>query len=395
MPAFAAPAVRLLLLGASAMLTGVALTLRRWSRTFASSGAGCATYLLAAALLQVGCGDARTSNDDAGADLGSAPDASTDLGRIDAGVDDLGVDASLGDAPTLRHRVDMPASALAREALRLMGATEAGGANSCHDCHGITRDSIRHFRELSDTAWSTCFADLAVTTPAAAERVISCFRDAGNYSAGKLGIYSTGAYFDWFRYVFQRARGDAWEADYDAFVARVGMSPRGHTTWTQAEFDLVTEWFLRGTPQVDTVLPPPSPPPDCVPSVGPEVARIVADGALTGWAARNTEASILMHGCAGASTPEECLSTYPLASERAIGAGWSVVSGSTARVLFEMNYRSSYWTRSSADGRFVAHGGSPDGSGAAFIDLQRGIVIGAEASFDPGFFPDNSGFLFQ
>jgi len=376
------------------MLPLMATTRRRRQLTQSSRSGRRTAALLTGALLLAGCGEHRTSGD-AGSDASSLPDAAPDLGATDAGLDDLGVDASLGDAPVLRHRVDMPASALAREALRLMGAVEAGGSNSCHDCHGITRESIGHFRELSDTAWSTCFTDLAVTTPVAAERVISCFRAAGNYSAGKLGIYSTGAYFEWFRYVFQRARGAAWEADYNAFVARVGMSPRGHTRWTQAEFDLVTEWFLRGTPQVETILLPPPPPPDCTSSVGPEVAAIVDESALTGWSARNRAASILMHGCAGASTASECLGTYPLASDRAIGAGWSVIAGSRARILFEMNYASSYWTRSSADGRFVAHGGSPDGSGAAFIDLQRGVVIGAVASYDPGFFPDNSGFLFQ
>ena len=34
-------------------------------------------------------------------------------------------------------------------------------------------------------------------------------------------------------------------------------------------------------------------------------------------------------------------------------------------------------------------------AGASIIDLARGVVIAAEGRYDPGWFPDNSGFMFQ
>jgi hypothetical protein len=65
------------------------------------------------------------------------------------------------------------------------------------------------------------------------------------------------------------------------------------------------------------------------------------------------------------------------------------------RVLADNTYVSSYWTRSSPDGRFVAHGVSTV-QGSYVIDLQRdGMLVPIDTAYDPAFFPDNSGFVFQ
>jgi hypothetical protein len=73
-----------------------------------------------------------------------------------------------------------------------------------------------------------------------------------------------------------------------------------------------------------------------------------------------------------------------------------VVAGSTLRVLYTTDYRSAYWTRSSADGRFVSHGAAVMSSQRGrFIDLQRDVAIPSAGNYDPSFFPDNSGFVFH
>lgn len=311
---------------------------------------------------------------------------------------DAGRDAARPDggpvAPIFRTGVTMADRDLAMEALRLMGAPEAGGVGSCHTCHGLTRESVRHMRDLSDAAWSTCFADLTPSTPAEAQAIAACFREGDVYTASNLGVYASGGYNPWFTFVFQLAYGEGWEAPHHDFEMRAAMPPSEVTPFTQAEFDLVTEWFLRGTPYADEILPGGPDPGECTTMVTSAVGAIVEDSAMNGWSARNEAAGILMHGCAAATSPEECLTSYPLASDRPIGTGWSIVPGSRARILFEAPYRSSYWTRSSADGRYVAHGGGSS-AGASVIDLMRGIAIPADAAFDPGFFPDNSGIIFQ
>ena len=72
---------------------------------------------------------------------------------------------------------------------------------------------------------------------------------------------------------------------------------------------------------------------------------------------------------------------------------WGAGKGQLKEVI-KLQFRTSFWTRSSADGRFVANGGGVQG-GATVTDLMRNRDIKVKASYDPGFFPDNSGFIFQ
>jgi len=117
-----------------------------------------------------------------------------------------------------------------------------------------------------------------------------------------------------------------------------------------------------------------------------------------GWGAVNQENHILMFGCNGATSPRDCLASFPRASTTSFGVGWESLPGEHLRILKETGYTSSYWTRSSADGRFVAHGGASNNSskfGATILDLQTDKAIPTNAYYDPGFFPDNSAFIFQ
>ena len=50
--------------------------------------------------------------------------------------------------------------------------------------------------------------------------------------------------------------------------------------------------------------------------------------------------------------------------------------------------------RSSPDGRFVANGAT-GGDGGVISDLQTNKDIKVKAAYDPGFFPDNKGWIFQ
>jgi hypothetical protein len=116
--------------------------------------------------------------------------------------------------------------------------------------------------------------------------------------------------------------------------------------------------------------------------------------ATQGWSAVNDDADMLMHGCAAAEAPSDCLDEYPRANSTDYGAEWEAdLPDAALRILYTTNYRSAYWTRSSPDGRFVAHGRNADD--AAVIDLSGPTLIDADASYDPGFFPDGSGFAFH
>jgi hypothetical protein len=150
------------------------------------------------------------------------------------------------------------------------------------------------------------------------------------------------------------------------------------------------------TPPTDTpVVPPRDVPTPDVPTTGPcgisaDVRTHVTAMATAGWSALNRGRGLLMHGCAAGARPQDCLGNVPLVDATNLGANRSPVPGSHLRLLFTSNYQSSYWSRSSPDGRFVAHGGGHT------VDLTRGpLAITVNSSYDPGFFPDNSGVLYQ
>jgi len=133
----------------------------------------------------------------------------------------------------------------------------------------------------------------------------------------------------------------------------------------------------------------PDVPPGACGHVAPEVRAHVAAMQTAGWGSINRGRSLMMYGCAGAARPQDCLARHAPADIGDIGPGRSAVAGATLRLLYSAETSSSYWTRGSPDGRFVARG-------ATVHDLARGAempVVGG--TVDPAFFPDNSGFIYQ
>jgi hypothetical protein len=114
------------------------------------------------------------------------------------------------------------------------------------------------------------------------------------------------------------------------------------------------------------------------------------DMRFEGWGAVNTENGIRMFGCAPGADPLTCFESGDFTDRT---AEWGTDMGKI-RELKALSFRTSYWTRSSADGRYVGNGGGSS-QGATITDLLGSRDIGVDASYDPGFFPDNSGFIFQ
>lgn len=297
------------------------------------------------------------------------------------------------DAPALYTEVDLPDDELAMQALAILGSSAAGSSGSCSTCHGITRRSMTRWAEQAQVIMDTCLTDLEVSTDANAASMVACLHGPttdgmnGMYAASSASIFSAAADGAWFRFVFEHGAGESWQSEYDDFVRYAGMPNEDMPALTQAEFDIVATWFLRGAPEADSVLPVDPAPAACEPFISPEVAAHVTRMSTEGWAARNLADGILMHGCAGASRPEDCLAGEPAARDQSYGEGWDTITGSTIRELFTTDYASAFWTRSSADGRFVAHGPGD------VIDLQRDVVIPIDSPYDPGFFPDNRAFV--
>lgn len=316
----------------------------------------------------------------------------------DAAPADSSIDAPM--APVFRNPVSLPDDQLALQALQILGAQVTGtNTSSCNGCHGMTKQHLRYWRALSDTSMTTCLTDLSVQSQDSARKMIDCMRAMptlpdSDFDTKKLGIYATASKLPWFQYTFWMAYGDEGSAKLQLFQTEAGMPKEGVAPLTQAQFDIVAEWFSRGLPSLESALVTDPPPSNCEPGISSDVSQHVTDQAITGWRAVNRMNQMAMFGCGTETDPKQCLQSVPLASTFPYGENWDVAGRGHARILKDVTYVSSYWTRSSPDGRFVAHGVS-NLTGSYVVDLQRDALIGINTQYDPAFFPDNSGFVFQ
>jgi len=222
-------------------------------------------------------------------------------------------------------------------------------------------------------------------------------RSDSPYVPSKAGIYAAAAHLGFFQGVFKAAYEDAnnpdtWAIEYGKFKNRVSMPKGNHPRLAQTELDIVAEWFARGLPRLTTYIAPDTGPTSCTPSISSAVQSHVDAMASQGWAAVNRSADIRMFGCGNSTNPRECLTSLPDAQSKSYGTGWTAMG--TLRVLRELSFNTYYWMRSSADGRFVANGAT-GGDGAVISDLQSNKDMRVKAAYDPGFFPDNRGWMFQ
>jgi hypothetical protein len=306
------------------------------------------------------------------------------------------IEPDAATAPAFRTPVALADDELAQQALQILGAQVPGAEPaSCNRCHGLTAQRLRYWGELGDTALATCLTDLEVTSAASAQRTIDCTRampavPTSDFESKKLGIFSIAARLPWFAHTFEVAYGSDAPSQLAAFRELAAMPRDASAGLTQAQFDIVAEWFVRGLPALDRTLVTDPPPTACVPAISSAVDAHVTAMATQGWRVLNAQAQLAMFGCGAAVDPRDCLQAFPRATDR----GWEVDGRGTLRVLSEVDYTTSFWTRSSADGRFVAHGVT-NVPGSFVLDLQRDLAIPIDAQYDPAFFPDHSGFVFQ
>jgi len=278
---------------------------------------------------------------------------------------------------------------------RCDGADGSCASRRCAECHSVARAGLRHWSDLTQDAFNLCFLNTDPETMSQEDAMTSvdCMRQNATdptsvFATARLGILATGVQYGYFRDLFRRAFGDAWLPQYVAFKARVIMPKGNHPRLDQREYATVLKWFTQNLNDLDAVLPEAPRPATCTEMFDRGALDAHLDDMVyEGWTAANEDTGIRMYGCSG-SDPLACLTSAPDRSSD-WGAG-----GGTTRELRRLAFTTSYWMRSSADGRFVGNGGGTD-AGATISDLQRDVDIGIDASYDPGFFPDNSGFIFQ
>lgn len=291
---------------------------------------------------------------------------------------------------------DTADQAQALKSLQLLGAAVDGATPRCKECHSLTRSNLRSWLTMTQAFKSNCLADGMAPLDS-----VNCMRanpsDANSpFVPAKLGIYAASVHLTDLQTLFKNAypatapgnTSTTWLREYTKLKQTVSMPRGNYAKLTADEFAGVVDWFGKGLPALDDVLPEATPPQNCVENWSAELDAHVASMKTAGWAATNRDKGMSMFGCNGASDALGCLADFPLSSDKDFAQGWAVAPG-TLRILRDLSFHTTFWSRSSSSGRFVAAGG------VKVIDLQQNLEIPVEASYDPGFFPDDSGFLFQ
>jgi hypothetical protein len=305
---------------------------------------------------------------------------------------------------------------LATEALTVIGAPIQVegvdvGSRRCSECHPVSRRGLEKWAELTSAARSEVGIDLGALLDgmeqADALAIVDKMRVDGPgtvFSAEKLGVFVAGVQFGYFQQLFAKAFDPAkGPLEYGAFRQRVSMPKGSHPPLSAREFAVLTKWVLdEDLAHLDELLEEAPAPATCdeaamragVATIDPAMLTHIEDMSFDGWAARNQEAGIKMFGCSGADPLSGCFAGSPEKPE------WAAPDVDGVRVveLRDLGFDTSFWTRSSADGRFVGNGGrgaADSGFGATITDLQLGNDIGVRGSYDPGFFPNNAGFIMQ
>ncbi|MFT5357542.1 MAG: hypothetical protein ACI9KE_004779 [Polyangiales bacterium] len=349
-----------------------------------------------------GCGD-----DDSGSpDAGSVVDGGRDTGIQDAGAPDVQPDVPLDVPPdvppedagfdvartpvTLYTEVELDDATLANAAFEILGHETED--RRCTRCHGLSVNRVREWETATRDAL-TCIGANDPNVDTEAQAILDCFTVDGEPRPDGMGFVTATLGLDWFTRTFNVAHGFDGEVQQIRYRGVSEMPKPPSILLDQSEVDVLLSWAMRGSPGLQARLGNPGGS-TCTDEIRRPVFDHVEAMETEGWAVINRDNNIRMFGCAEGEVGADCLTGYPLASERPYGEGWAG-SSETLRVLHEYGYRSSFWTRSSADGRFVSHGSSERGGGATIVDLERGAHIYAQALYDPGFFPDNSGFMLQ
>jgi hypothetical protein len=282
--------------------------------------------------------------------------------------------------------------ATATEMLALLG----GPNGKCTGCHAPTASQIRVWGNAMKAVDTACFVPTSMT---AAQR-IACLKDGTTFESEKLGLYTAGARLTQFKALFDAAYPASQRtARFNEFKNAVAM-PRNSNVLTAAQFAKLKTWVLRGMPQLDQAAQGDAGVDSgadtgtgadagngCTPTITNELKAHINQMKLTGWGARLADQATPMYGCGTATNALGCLTSLNDVAPQ-IGATGVVQK---IRRLRAEGSTSSFWVRSSADGRFVAFGGSWI---ADLTKPETAPTMPVNAAYDPYFLPSNDGFAY-
>lgn len=315
----------------------------------------------------------------------------------------------------------------ARGALRILGSklqNEERAEATCNNCHDPNKLTLKKWAE----DYTKTIAYLSDESKPVDDRIDYMRRNPADKSSGfapaKLGILTAGTHFSpgatvneqrhptLFKQAKLLAKLFEGKADLYARFKSDTLMPieTSYDRLSAAEFEKVIGWVEKGMPKLEELLIEEPRPTTCTDDFAGLKDHVLAVRS-TSWAAVNRDSRMPMFACSN-DKPLECFNQktadgkeiFPESRSVKTSKSWSP-GEDNFRILRALDYKTFFWMRSSADGRFVANGGGPriEGTGAVIADLAAALDpagpktrdIGVNASYDPDFFPANQGFMFQ
>ncbi len=336
-----------------------------------------------------------------------------------------------------------PETLAAIKALNLIGAdipyatqgAEKRCASACHAGTGggnwhvvVDKEKVKKWGALMTTLEACFKANISN------KKKVNCMRanpadGASAFDLNKLGFYRAGVRTAQFKTMFKKAYGTSTGAARHLEFSDALIMPQKLSTnqMSDDDFKIVKSWVLGGMKKLDEAFGGDTNTGEnvCVDKVDAELVENYNKMKTEGWGWKNVNnEQISMFGCGETegeyeelATPLQCFQDdekWPQAHQKEYAKGWAerfTPGGSQLtqriRILKELPFESTYWERSSADGRFSGsglrngndNGALPPGAESAgyIVDLKDPSrpLIGVSGPYDPGFFPDNKGFTFM
>lgn len=218
-------------------------------------------------------------------------------------------------------------------------------------------------------------------------------------SPSDLGFFTAAVGLDSFRKIFT-GNGDTFLPLLDEAWLKSASMPKNGAALSANDFQIALNWLINLSPGKEKFLTHDGPnvcTSETETSIGNGIRSHVQNMSNEGegWMAKNQANGLKMFGCD---------STGCFNAKGSSGDIFPLVNGilkttGEVRNLYTLDgERSTYWTRSSADGRYVSYGSTPY---SIIVDLQPKLSgqaarrIQVEADYDPAFTPDNLSFIFQ
>lgn len=330
-------------------------------------------------------------------------------------------------ASEVKAEFNTPTGLNPTRAAEILGITTPSSASAttgkCARCHGEFK-TISGITNLYNSTWYAyqCFTGntnsdagklkslqcLAQLNPELSSEEISAVNEGSSdaiangirgLTPGNLGFFSAAVTLDSFKKVFS-GNGNRFASLLNESWAKSAAMPKNGTALSATDFQVALTWLMNDAPDKEKFLAHDGPSicsTDADTFIGGSVKAHVKNMSNEGegWMAKNQANGLKMFGCdAGGCFQAKNGSSdvFPLVN------GLLATKGEVRTLYTLSGERSTYWTRSSADGRYISYGSKPY---SIIVDLAPKLAgnkarrIQVEADYDPAFTPDNLSFIYQ